>query len=126
MCGLGNGQGRGQRFVKRQTEGIGLRSSTSGKDCGRSHQRSRHHCSVVQKGRGPHCSPFPHMSAPTSMGTSRGTCLEQASLPLKAKPSLPGLQNCLCTTPCQSLLCLYLLLPGWVPVLWGSLESRHW
>ena len=77
--------------MKRQTEGIGLRSSTSGKDCGRSHQRSRHHCSVVQKGRGPHCSPFPHMPAPTSMGTRRGTCLEQASFPLKPKPSLPRL-----------------------------------
>lgn len=91
MCSLGNGQGRGQWFVKRQTEGIGLRSSTTGKDCGRSHHRSSHHCLVVQKGRGLHCTPFPHMLAPTSMGTRRGTHIEQASLPLKPKPSLPML-----------------------------------
>lgn len=81
----------GDSGLWRQTEGIGLRSSTTGKDCGRSHHRIRHHCSVVQKGRGPPCSPFPHMPAPTSMGTRRGTCLEQPSLPLKPKPSLPRL-----------------------------------
>ena len=78
------GPGKGQLLaVKRQPEGMGVRSSTTGKfaEEARDTIEARCHCWVVCKGQGRHCSPLPHAPAPASAGISRGACLSSLTHP---------------------------------------------